>query len=65
MAHLLTDKQLDEIKAILQSKWDSKIKMKTKVNPELIGGFVAKAPGRVMDASLANQLDNLEQFVAN
>jgi F-type H+-transporting ATPase subunit delta len=63
MAQPLPEKQLDEIKLILQEKWKTKVKMKTTVNPELIGGFVATAPGRVMDASLSNQLDNLEQFV--
>jgi len=63
LAHPLPDATVDEIKHVLETKWKSKIKIKTSVNPELIAGFVAKAPGRIMDASVSAQLENLEHYV--
>lgn len=59
----LSETQVDEIRALLQDKWKKKITFKTKLNPELVGGFVARAPGKVFDASVAHQLENLREQI--
>lgn len=61
MAHNLSASTLEEIKQTLEERWKKKIKIKTVINPELIGGFVAKAPGKILDASVANQFQLLKQ----
>ena len=62
-AHSLSPALVEEIKSVLQEQWQRQIKIKQKINPEIIGGFVATAPGKIMDASVASQLENLEQQV--
>lgn len=61
LAHAATPALLDEIKGVLHGEWKRQIKLNTTVNPNLIGGFIAKAPGRIMDASVSSQLEALEQ----
>lgn len=63
LAHSLSPQLVEEIKSVLQEQWQRQIKIKQKINPEIIGGFVATAPGRIMDASVASQLENLEHQV--
>jgi len=63
-ARKFSDGLLDEVKNTLQERWGRKIILKTAIKPELIGGFVAKAPGRVINASVASQIENLQQQIA-
>ncbi len=60
-ARALSEESLGDIKAILQDKWGRKIKAKVLINPDLIGGFVAKAPGKILDASVRRQFEVLKQ----
>ncbi len=59
----LSDASLEEIKGLLLDRWKKKLKVKVTVNPELIGGFVARAPGKLLDASVSSQLENLREEV--
>lgn len=59
----LSDDAVSEIKSILQDKWGRKIRAKMVVNPELIGGFVARAPGKIFDASVRRQFEALKQVL--
>lgn len=56
---------LEEIKGVLQDRWRRKIKMNTVIRPELIGGFVAKGPGKILDASVSSQLEALKQNLSS
>lgn len=62
-AHPLSGDALEEIRAFLQDKWKRTIKMQTSINPEIIGGFIARSSGRVLDVSAASQLENLKQSI--
>ncbi len=53
----------EDIRLFLQEKWSRVIKIKTAIRPELIGGFVAKGGGKVLDASVRNQLNSLRAEV--
>jgi F-type H+-transporting ATPase subunit delta len=59
-AEPLAESTLEDIRAMLQEKWKRKLKLHTKSNAELIGGFIARAPGKLFDASVASQFENLE-----
>lgn len=56
---------LEEIKSLLQERWRKKVNMKTVVRPELIGGFVARGQGKILDASVVSQLDSLKQSLSS
>ncbi len=56
---------LDEIRSVLQERWRRKIKMTTVIRPELIGGFVARGSGKILDASVATQLESLKQSLSS
>ncbi len=62
-AHALSSSALDEIRQLLQEKWKRKLKIQSEIDPGLIGGFVAQAPGKLLDASVASQLEGLEQQI--
>ncbi len=62
-AQQLSDANIEDIRNLLQEKWKRKLKFNTKINAELIGGFVARAPGKVFDASVATQLESLKEKV--
>ncbi len=47
------------------SKWTGKqVRLKTKVDPELIGGVVARIDGLVLDGSLRTQIEELRERLA-
>lgn len=53
------------IRSFLEMEWKRKIKLSVKEDQDLIGGFVAKAPGRTLDGSVRTQLERLKQRVAS
>jgi F-type H+-transporting ATPase subunit delta len=59
------DVLLDEIRSVLQDRWRRRVKITTVVRPELIGGFVARGAGKILDASVATQLDALKQSLSS
>lgn len=61
VARTLPDSSLEEIRALLQEKWKRTVRLKTQVNPAILGGFIAKAPGKILDASVVHQFDVLKQ----
>lgn len=64
LAQDLPDKSIQQISQILEVQWKRKPKFTIKKNKNLIGGFVAKAPGRTMDASVRSQLKVLQKDLA-
>lgn len=58
-----SDALLRQIGHMLQEEWKQTIEMKTQINPDLLGGFVARGGGRILDVSLRGQLQALEKQV--
>jgi F-type H+-transporting ATPase subunit delta len=51
----------DAIIAKIQSSVDGKLEVEEKIDESLIGGFVVRMGDQQIDASVANQLNNLKQ----
>jgi ATP synthase F1 delta subunit len=50
---------------ILAKKYQKKVLLKSKVSPHILGGFMIKIfNGRVIDASLRGQLQNLQKSIS-
>jgi len=62
-AKVPSEKVLEDIKILLEAQWKRKAKIQIKENPAILGGFVAKAPGRTFDASVRSQLRALEKQI--
>jgi F-type H+-transporting ATPase subunit delta len=65
IANPTMEDSVEEIRNFLQEKWKRQVKVTTTVNPELIGGFVASGYGKIFDASVRNQLENLRSSVVS
>jgi len=64
-ARKFSDRTVEEIKNLLEQQWRKKVRFETTINPELLGGFVASASGKSMNASALAQLEHLgEQLVS-
>lgn len=57
----LTDGQESDLKSGLEGYTGKSVRMKTAVNPDLIGGFVVRVGDQVFDSSLATQLQRVRQ----
>ncbi|MEO1433980.1 MAG: ATP synthase F1 subunit delta [Bacteroidota bacterium] len=59
----ISEETIEAIKAQLlaSDKTDEKIELTTKVDPELMGGFVLEFNNQLYDASLAHKLDKLKR----
>ena len=67
-AHQLTEASVAKIKAKLLASniTDESVELVTKVDPELIGGFVIEIGDKLYDASVAGKLNKLKkEFVGN
>jgi len=51
----------DALKHQLESSLNAQIELKTEQNPELLGGFVLMVDGKLMDASISNQLKQIQK----
>lgn len=60
-AQALTDAQIEALKDQLRSAMGREVQVSARVNPELIGGLTVKVGSRMIDASLATRLANMEQ----
>lgn len=64
-ARKFSDAAIEEIKQLLEAQWRKKVRLQSRINPEIMGGFVARASGKSMNASALAQLESLgEQLVA-
>lgn len=60
-AHPLSDAQVTELAAKLKAREGKEIKIKAKVDPELLGGLVVKIGSRQIDGSIRTRLNSLAQ----
>lgn len=61
----LTETQESGLRSSLEALTGKRVRMKTGVNPELIGGFVVRVGDQVFDSSLATQLQRVRQSLAS
>jgi F-type H+-transporting ATPase subunit b len=59
----LTAQEIENIKKDVLSKIGSQATVTFRVNPAILGGLVIRVGGKVLDASVAGQLDSLRQSI--
>jgi F-type H+-transporting ATPase subunit delta len=60
-AHPLTDDQLTALAAKLKEREGRDVKLKTSVDPEILGGLVVRIGSRQIDSSIRTRLNSLAQ----
>jgi len=60
-AHPLTDDQFAALTARLQQREGGNVKLKTSVDPDLLGGLVVRIGSRQIDSSIRTRLNSLAQ----
>ncbi len=60
-AHALSDAQLADLKAKLTQREGRTVKIRTKVDPELLGGLVVTIGSKRIDGSIRTRLNSLAQ----
>ena len=58
-AHALTDEQLAGLTQKLKAREGREVKLKTKVDPELLGGLVVRIGSKQIDSSIRTRLNTL------
>ena len=57
----LTDEQKDQVRQIVTEATNSQVVLESKVDPDLIGGFVLKVGDKQVDASISSSLSKLKK----
>lgn len=57
----LTEEQVESIRMILSGQTDMEIIIKTKVDPDVIGGFYILADGRIFDSTVRTELNRMRE----
>ena len=60
VAYMIDKKQSSDIMKFLSKKWNKNIVLNCTVKPELLGGFIASARNRILDASVRTQCKQLK-----
>lgn len=60
-AKKLTEKQIESIRILLSKKTDMQIKMKTIIDPDVIGGFYILVEGRIFDGTVRSELNIMKE----
>jgi F-type H+-transporting ATPase subunit delta len=63
-AGVLTTQEEADLRAMLEKKVGAKVDVDITVDPELIGGFVAKIGSEVYDASVAGKIEKFRESLA-
>ncbi len=61
----LTEEQTEKLKNRIEKLLNKKTRFRIIVQPEVVGGFIAKVNDTVFDASVKHQLENLKQKLLN
>jgi F-type H+-transporting ATPase subunit delta len=65
VAYMIDKKQSSDIMKFLSKKWNKKIVLNCNLQPELLGGFIASARNRILDASVRTQCKQLKLALDN
>ena len=60
-AHEVSSDQLDSLISLLKNKYQSEVKVKVSVNKALMAGLKIKSNNEVIDLTIKNRLDQMEQ----
>ena len=60
-AHEVSSDQLDSLISLLKNKYQSEVKIKVSVNKALMAGLKIKSNNEVIDLTIKNRLDQMEQ----
>lgn len=60
----LSSEEMDIVKRDILSKVGSQATVSFRVNPDILGGLVIRVGGKVLDASVAGQLESLRQSIS-
>jgi F-type H+-transporting ATPase subunit delta len=60
-AHALTDEQIATLEAKLRAREGRTVKLKTRVDPDLLGGLVVTVGSKRIDGSIRTRLNSLAQ----
>lgn len=60
-AHALTDNQVEQLRQKLEVREGRKVKVKTSVDPDLLGGLVVTIGSKRIDSSIRTRLNSLAQ----
>jgi F-type H+-transporting ATPase subunit delta len=60
-AHALTDEQVTALEAKLRAREGRTVKLKTRVDPDLLGGLVVTVGSKRIDGSIRTRLNSLAQ----
>ena len=60
-AHALTDDQIEQLRQKLEAREGRKVKVKTSVDPDLLGGLVVTIGSKRIDSSIRTRLNSLAQ----
>lgn len=55
----LNDQQINQLQASLRQSMGREVKVRTSVDPSLLGGLIVKVGSRMIDSSLRTKLNNL------
>ena len=61
IAHAQTDETIEKLKKNIAKRLDGWEEVETKINPGIIGGFIARTEQCLLDASVKNQLEQLRK----
>jgi F-type H+-transporting ATPase subunit delta len=65
VAYMIDKKQSSDIVKFLSKRWNKSIVLNCIVQPELLGGFIASARNRILDASVKTQCKQLKLALDN
>jgi F-type H+-transporting ATPase subunit delta len=65
VAYMIDKKQSSDIMKFLSKRWNKSIVLNCIVQPELLGGFIASARNRILDASVRTQCKQLKLALDN
>jgi F-type H+-transporting ATPase subunit delta len=65
VAYMIDKKQCSDIMNFLSKKWNKNIVLNCIIQPELLGGFIASARNRILDASVRTQCKQLKLALDN
>lgn len=60
-AHALSDDQVEQLRQKLEAREGRKVKIRTSVDPELLGGLVVTIGSKRIDSSIRTRLNSLAQ----
>jgi F-type H+-transporting ATPase subunit delta len=62
-AEPFSNTEAEQLQATLEARWETKIFLKTRVNPNLIGGMIIQRDDRLYDGSLLGKINGLRRIL--